>query len=71
MQSVQRPAYDATLVLVTSREQEQSLAFGEYLDNDLLDNLLAVNDLPDKLLLLARNLENGVCELFVLVPRLS
>ena len=71
MQSVQRPAYGATLVLVTSREQKQSLAFGEYLDDDLLDDLLAVDDLPDELLLLAGDVKDGVCEFFILVPRLS
>ena len=71
MQSVQRPAYDTTLVLVTSREQQVSLALGEYLDNNLFDDLLTVDDLPDQLLLLAGNMENGVCKFFVPVPRVS
>ena len=66
---VQRAA--AKSVLVATREQEEPLALGEYLDRNLLGDLLAIDDLRPELLLLAGDSEHRVGELLVLVPRLS
>lgn len=68
MVMVVRPA---RLVLRAAREQEQPLAFRAYVDGDLLNDLLNIDDLRHKLLLFAGDGKDRIGELLIFVPRLS